>query len=554
MNTPDITTEITAFIEKHRLLPASGSVLVAVSGGADSLCLLHVLNCLCGPGKRYPDVQLSAAHLNHQLRSATSDQEAAAVAALVESWNIPITVCSIDVPALAHAEHRSLEDAARTARYRFLRQVAQGRSIAVAHHADDQIETLLLHFLRGSGLAGLVGMQPRQQDIIRPLLEITHAQTVSYCRQHAITPLEDLSNSDPRFTRNRIRHQLLPLLESINPGLRATLLRNANVLLSDLDYIETQVDACWPAVILSEQDDIITLSIPALLNLHESLQHHLLRSVAAQLCNGQSPLELRHYALLDELLHRPATQEEHTLHLPSGLRASRVYSTLTLRRVSQPAPPVGTRFIASTPPATGRDSSNVGTRFIASTSSATNTYYDESGGAGRDESRPYHSLSIPGNVSGDTGRDEAHPYNSLSIPGEVDIPGTPWRAKAEYLPSDIEQQVIEALQHGNWQDVWRLLPPSRYVVYINAQVAGSLLRVRVRRPGDRMQPLGMRHEKKVQDILVDAHIPRGERDTLPLFFSDTHCLWLAGVCIDERAKLTSQTRRIVRLSIEPARS
>lgn len=136
----------------------------------------------------------------------------------------------------------------------------------------------------------------------------------------------------------------------------------------------------------------------------------------------------------------------------------------------------------------------------------------------------------------------------------MDIPGTPWRAKAEYLPSDIEQQVIEALQHGNWQDVWRLLPPSRYVVYINAQVAGSLLRVRVRRPGDRMQPLGMRHEKKVQDILVDAHIPRGERDTLPLFFSDTHCLWLAGVCIDERAKLTSQTRRIVRLSIEPARS
>jgi tRNA(Ile)-lysidine synthase len=376
------------------------------------------------------------------------------------------------------------------------------------------VETLLLHFLRGSGLAGLVGMQPRQQDIIRPLLEITHAQTVSYCQQHAITPLEDLSNSDPRFTRNRIRHQLLPLLESINPGLRATLLRNANVLLSDLDYIETQVDACWPAVILSEQDDIITLSIPALLNLHESLQHHLLRRVTAQLCNGQSPLELRHYALLDELLHRPATQEEHTLHLPSGLRASRVYSTLTLRRVSQPAPPVGTRFIASTPP-------------------AANTYYDESVGAGRDE---------------------AHPYNSLSIPGEVDIPGTPWRAKAEYLPSDIEQQVIEALQHGNWQDVWRLLPPSRYVVYINAQVAGSLLRVRVRRPGDRMQPLGMRHEKKVQDILVDAHIPRGERDTLPLFFSDTHCLWLAGVCIDERAKLTSQTRRIVRLSIEPARS
>ncbi len=140
------------------------------------------------------------------LRGSDSTQDARIVAALLKDWAIPCTLGESDVPALARAEKRSLEDAARVARYRFLREVARGRPIAVAHHADDQVETLLLHWLRGSGLSGLVGMPPRQQDIIRPLLEITRAEIMAYCWEHQITPLEDHSNNDPRFLRNRLRH------------------------------------------------------------------------------------------------------------------------------------------------------------------------------------------------------------------------------------------------------------------------------------------------------------------------------------------------------------
>src|SRR5260370_2392308 len=187
---------IAAFIDQHHLLPPDGEVIVAVSGGADSLCLLHVLHQLCGPDKRYAAVHLHAAHLDHQLRAGASEEDAAAVAPVVSAWGLPFTSGKIDVPALARSEHRSIEDAARLARYRFLREVAQGELIAVAHHADDQVETLLLHYLRGSGLAGMVGMQPRQHDIIRPLLHFTRAQTVAYCQQHGIEPLEDLSNTD----------------------------------------------------------------------------------------------------------------------------------------------------------------------------------------------------------------------------------------------------------------------------------------------------------------------------------------------------------------------
>src|SRR5205823_1979586 len=152
-----------------------------VSGGADSLCLLHILNRLCGAGKRYPDVRLHVAHLNHKLRGEAGAEDAAYVAQIASAWGLPVTIGEIDVPALAREERRSLEDAARTARYRFLRKVAQGQPIAVGHHADEQIETLLLHWLRGSGLEGMVGMLPHQQDIIRPLFEVSHTEILAYC-------------------------------------------------------------------------------------------------------------------------------------------------------------------------------------------------------------------------------------------------------------------------------------------------------------------------------------------------------------------------------------
>jgi len=321
---------IARYIERHHLLPESGEIIVAVSGGADSLCLLHVLHRLCGPGKRYPALGLHVAHLNHKLRGDASAQDAAAVSHLATAWGLPVTIGEIDVPALAHQEHRSLEDAARIARYRFLRQIAHGRPIAVAHHTDDQIETLLLHLLRGSGMTGMIGMQPRQQDIIRPLLEVSHAQTIAYCQRHQIVPIEDTSNTDPRFLRNRIRHELLPLLEALNPGIRATLLRNAEVMHVDIEWIDVQLDAIWPAIVFTEQEDSIRLKLEPFLALPLSLQRHLLRRVTARLCAGQSPLELRHYILIEQLLRQPGTTETRMLDLPHNLRLTYQANEVTL--------------------------------------------------------------------------------------------------------------------------------------------------------------------------------------------------------------------------------
>jgi tRNA(Ile)-lysidine synthase len=518
---------IAAFIDQHQLFPPGGEVIVAVSGGADSLCLLHLLHRLCGPGKRYPAIQLHAAHLNHQLRGEASEQDASAVASIASAWGLPITVGSIDVPALARREHRSIEDAARMARYRFLRELAQGQPIAVAHHTDDQVETLLLHFLRGSGLAGMVGMQPRQRDIIRPLLGVTHAQTVAYCRQHDIEPLEDLSNADPAYTRNRIRHQLLPLLESINPGFRDTLLRSAAVMRSDFEYIESQVDACWPRVILSEKEDAITVQVEALTALPVTLQRHLLRRVTARLCDGQSPLEPRHYALIEHLLQGPADRQARALDLPRGLRVTRVFQNVVFERLHH--------------------ISYVGEEDEAEQD------FEEGGLEERDlRGGEWGGRDVGGRDVG--GRDKSRPYRDggevvLSIPGEVGVPGTGWIARAEMLAGAVLEKVKDALRREDWPRVWQLLPASRYAVYIDAASVGKELRARTRHPGDRLQPLGMLHEKKVQDILVDKHIARTERDAIPLFFSASHCIWLAGVALDERVRLTSKTEHILRLSI-----
>ena len=542
---------VAAYIERHQLLPASGEIIVAVSGGADSLCLLHLLHRLCGPGKRYPELRLHVAHLNHKLRGEASAQDASAVAQIATAWGLPVTVGELDVPALARQERRSLEDAARTARYRFLRAVACGQPIAVAHHADDQVETLLLHWLRGGGLAGMVGILPRQQDIIRPILEISHAQTIAYCQQHQIVPLEDVSNTDPRFLRNRIRHELLPLLESLNPGIRATLLRNAEVMRVDAEWIEAQVDASWPTVVLAEQDDSIRLNLAALLALPLSIQRHLLRRVTANLCVGQSPLELRHYILIEQLLHpRPDLSvgadltrpppiyrpPANMLDLPHQLHLISQAGEVTIERLQ------GHALIPALPSQHEEHQVSRGGRDASLPPSVPAPWEVGVANHARAVSR---GVSLPA----PTGLASA----LLPIPGHVQVPGTPWMAIAETLPHELLQEVQQALSREDWSLVWQLLPSTSNTVYVDADVVGSEvgsnLQVRTRHPGDRIRPLGMAQEKKVQDVLVDKHIARADRSHIPLFFSASHCVWLAGVCLDDRVRLTSRTQHILRLSI-----
>lgn len=205
-NVPFLTRE-------YDMLPPGASVLCAVSGGADSVCLLHWLS-------QQGDLTLTAAHFNHQLRGAEADRDEAFVRDLCEAWHIPLTVGRGDVRAFAKREGLSIEEGARILRYAFLEETAEAEGcqfIATAHTADDNAETVLLNLIRGTGLKGLGGIPPVQGNIVRPLLHATKKQVVQYLTEHQIPHVEDASNTDKTYTRNRLRSQVMPVLKELNP-------------------------------------------------------------------------------------------------------------------------------------------------------------------------------------------------------------------------------------------------------------------------------------------------------------------------------------------------
>jgi tRNA(Ile)-lysidine synthase len=197
-------------------------LIVAVSGGPDSLALLHML----ARQSLLPAEALLVAHLDHALRPSSA-AEAHFVAATAAEWGVAGRVERVDVRTLAETGRLTLEAAARQARYDFLARVvteAGGRAIATGHTADDQAETVLMHILRGSGTAGLRGMLPASPvpghphlTLLRPWLRASRAEIVAYCQEHRLRPITDESNTDPAYFRNRLRHELLPLLAAYNP-------------------------------------------------------------------------------------------------------------------------------------------------------------------------------------------------------------------------------------------------------------------------------------------------------------------------------------------------
>jgi tRNA(Ile)-lysidine synthase len=210
-------------------------VVVAVSGGPDSTALVHALTRAAPRLK----LELTAAHLDHGLRRASAG-EASQVAALCGSLGVPL-VTRRQVPT-----NRS-EEAARKLRHAYLEEVAgdvRAGTIALGHTADDQAETVLLHLIRGAGMEGLAAMQVREGLRFRPLLQTWRKDVDDHCRRHALHPVEDSSNRDPKFTRNRVRSQLLPLLESFNPEVKSSLGRVAAAARDEHEVVQLQA-ALW---------------------------------------------------------------------------------------------------------------------------------------------------------------------------------------------------------------------------------------------------------------------------------------------------------------------
>ncbi len=229
--------KIAAFIRENRLIPAGSGVVAGVSGGADSVALLRALMLLA------PELGFAvyAAHLNHGIRGEEADADEAFVAELCDSWGLPLIRKKLDIPALARLHSRTLEEEGRVARYDFLecaRLKFNADLVAVAHHKDDQAESILLHLTRGSGLAGLAGMRPKRGNLIRPLLCVRRAEIEAYLADEGIPYCTDATNFVPGGTRNRLRLDVIPYIEThINPAFTETLCSGAELLRRDEDYL-----------------------------------------------------------------------------------------------------------------------------------------------------------------------------------------------------------------------------------------------------------------------------------------------------------------------------
>lgn len=487
---PSVEDAVRRSIERHHLVSPGEVLVVGVSGGPDSLCLLHVLRGL----RADYSLALHVAHLHHGLRGAEADEDAEFVRALAAEWELGCTIERVDVAALASRHHLAWEEAARRARYDFLCRVAEvagSRCIAVGHNADDQTETVLMHWIRGSGLAGLRGMLPVTplseyrliEDfasrppsagfrLVRPLLEVTRAEIEAYCAIHELKPRFDRSNLDTTYFRNWLRHEVLPLLASHNPNVGKVIRRSAQVLADDYALLRSLLLDTWPSVVRREEPERIVLDLEGWRALPTSLQRSIIREAVHRLRRTLRDVGFIHVENALLVARDGATGDQSTL--PQGLMLTVGYDQLIVG--SADAPP----------------------------------------------RLPNWPLLLAGTAS-----------VPVLIPGSTPLLGSSWQLEVsvvtrEDLPSDWASN----------RDRWR--------EFIDAGVVGRRLWLRTRQAGDRLQPLGMSGSTvRLSDFLTNQKVPHDVRDRLPLLFSDTGIVWVCGQRVDERARVRDRTETVL---------
>ena len=458
------------YIREYDLLAGQQRLLVAVSGGQDSAALLGMLVSL----REELDITLHIAHLDHQLRGVESDNDARYVSQLAKQLGIPVTVEQYDVLAYQKKQRISLEEAARELRYNFLARVAGSIGadlVAVGHTKDDNIETILMHLIRGTGTQGLQGLQPinrwqysdKEVSIIRPLLTVSRQETAEYCYKKGIIPRVDTSNLSLSHLRNRVRQQLVPLLEEYNPQINEALLRTARIAGDELAYLEAEMAKLWSGIV-QKQAGTIRISKERFLGLSSALQRQLLRAVIEELLGSLKDIETRHIEEIMTILNKPAGKQ---LCLPGGLVFVVEYQQYLIGpdpSALAPFPVLENEFV-------------------------------------------------------------------LNIPGKTLFTG--WCVVANV----IEREQMEE-KGGD------------FTAYLDRDRVGTELTVRCRQPGDRFQPAGMSQLKKVGEFMIDAKIPRAWRWRIPIVCSPQHILWVVGWRIDDRARVTENTRQVLCLEFE----
>ncbi|MBM7623870.1 tRNA lysidine(34) synthetase TilS [Sporohalobacter salinus] len=314
-------------IEEHQLLSEGDKVVVSVSGGPDSLTLLHILWRL----QAEYSLNLHVFHLDHMFRGEASREDAEYVARFAKELNIPATIEEYNVPAYIKETGLSKQAAAREIRYRMCTELAdnlKADKIAIGQHADDQAETVLMNFLRGAGLDGLSGIEPiRNKNFIRPLLKVWREDIEGYCRNYNLEPRIDKSNLKSVYRRNKVRLELLPhLAEEFNSSIKENLVRMAEIFRAENSFMEKYTAEKYNQIIIESDEQELILDLKAIKNLDLAIQRRVFRQALLDFCNTKRDYYAQHIQQMIDLITDGETGN--ILQLPQGLRLKKSYNKL----------------------------------------------------------------------------------------------------------------------------------------------------------------------------------------------------------------------------------
>ena len=485
--TADFVRQMHRFILRHAMIKNGETVLVAVSGGADSLALLYGLHAL----HSQLDCQLHLAHLNHCLRP-DADADAGFVQQHASHLELPCTIQSTDVPRLVKQWKLSVETAARKARYQFYEEVSTqigATKVALGHHQDDTAETVLMNLVRGSGSTGMKGISPvRNFKFIRPLAGLTRQHIETFLASKGLVPRHDSTNTDTRYLRNRIRHELIPRLENdYNPNIKVGLSRTADVLGAESEYLDTVAQEALETCRVRDPDRVkalttlesVVLNREKFQQFHIAVQRRVLRLSFFEMLGSMGDLYYPHCEAMLSLIEGGTPSA--VLALPNGLRFRRVYQCLIFEVHTSSRSP----FTIET-----------------------------------------ESFAYP-----------------LTVPGKTFIAALNTEIIAEL--GDIRSGETLKLPDGRYEAIFDYEKVKRTFADLPSETFPFTVRNRL--PGDRFQPYGMRGTKKIKDFMIDAKVPRYERDRIPMLVCGDTVLWVVGYTTSDPFKIHSGTRQYLYL-------
>ena len=505
--------------EGSRRGQVAAPVILMVSGGADSMALLHMavtepLDLGDGVGlARIAKERLHVLHVNHLLRGADADADQHFVQETCDSLGVPCTALRVDVAKLAQERDGNVEDVGRRVRYDAVRELAQKlctkqgvsrqkAKILTAHTADDRAETFMMNVMRGSGMSGLASIPRHRGLIYRPLLDYTHDQLKDWLKARALDWHEDATNTDTHYLRAYMRHNVLPLLKARNPLLVQTVCKIADLMADEDDYLEGKAARKLRQIMLRKSESSLVLDALKLSSTDVVIARRVVRIVARKLI-PEAWLEFKH---VDAVLEAVAAGVG-VANLPQNLEARVRLGTVTFSFTGAARSAVGAGAAgASAVAASGEP---------AGTSPAAATFGEH--------------LAVPGTLELADGR--VLSARILPVEHGFDVVSYATAHSQEWLGESV---LLDAKACG--------VDP----------VHGGSLWVSGPEAGDTMQPLGMHGQsKKISDLLGEAGVPVESRSMMPIVRTNIrgHVVWVAGIRPDERVKCTQDTKQLLELNI-----